>query len=991
MTALAQLGTYQTGTDRAFISLFDASYQYIVAEATPLTPLTPSLPGDKCPVPLIHCGTAIPRDHGICEDALRFAANPGPEETVGPAGLPVSVTADWAYDGRFASRPFFRLDDSYQFYAIVPIRSRTGIDIGTYCVFNHTQPAGWNERCAQSLRDVSEAIMEHLVTQRSKHAYQRNERINHGLGSLIERKATLSSTRSRTNTAMYLNDSISEVMVDVKQRLDHRVDQAKGDELSAENPSEDMEIDSLPGPVADSADQSSEVARGHDSGRGLSNMSSSKGSHVDNAADAGRADPNGNNTARIFSEAADIIRESFEVTGCIFFDVTLGSYRAMAESLGDPDTSSEAGLVFQTGPSEDSAVTPTTEYSDTPSDVLGSSLSTASSGDENQVLGTEPVITKRLLASLLRRYPNGMIFNFDAHGELQSTDLFEAAELSANLPDASQARESIDGSDRTAGIQEKHTLNQSARLREATLVGKAFPAARSVAFVPIWNSKRERWFAGGFMYTVAPTRIFTVETELSILKAFGKIIASDVHHLEAQQVDMVKTDVLGSVSHELRSPLHGIILNTEMLMDTDLSVFQNSAAHTIETCCRTLLDTIDHLLDYSRVTGYGGKQLRNSDNYLPKTAERTKETRLDNKALHTHVRLDGLVEEVMNSMFAGFNFQYMSVRKLSRADRPLWADAGAHNRLDGAHAMEQLDIAFPGGKDAHRPPPGEVMVYVSIDPACDWMFYTQAGAIRRILMNLFGNSLKYTDRGYIYVTLRQEGISAQHSKALHTVELVVKDTGKGIGEDFLTHKLFKPFSQEDELASGTGLGLSIVKTTVSQLGGRIHVESKVGVGTTITVKLPLVQSSEMPDTIDVSSDDKAFADDIQEVAGMRIQIVGFDSPDEGSNPGGLGVVEDICRRWLRLDVLAKEQAGHIVPDVVLWLEDTLQSSTVEQPAKAPNIVICKDPFVAYQRFLIHESTGHGGVFEYITQPYVSLCNLLHASAKSPQGRASQVG
>ena len=109
-----------------------------------------------------------------------------------------------------------------------------------------------------------------------------------------------------------------------------------------------------------------------------------------------------------------------------------------------------------------------------------------------------------------------------------------------------------------------------------------------------------------------------------------------------------------------------------------------------------------------------------------------------------------------------------------------------------------------------------------------------------------------------------------------------------------------------------------------------------------------------------------IADDIQAVAGMRIQIVGFESLGEA----GWGVVEDICRRWLRLDVLTEEQSGHVVPDVVLWLDDTLQSSTVsaEQASNAPNIVICKDPFVAYQRFRMHESTGQEGVFEYITQP-----------------------
>jgi anti-sigma regulatory factor (Ser/Thr protein kinase) len=254
-------------------------------------------------------------------------------------------------------------------------------------------------------------------------------------------------------------------------------------------------------------------------------------------------------------------------------------------------------------------------------------------------------------------------------------------------------------------------------------------------------------------------------------------------------------------------------------------------------------------------------------------------------------------------------------------------------------------------------------VYVSIDPACDWMFYAQAGAIRRILMNLFGNSLKYTDRGYICVTLRQEATSAKRSKVLRTVELVVKDTGKGIGEDFLTHKLFKPFSQEDGLSSGTGLGLSIVKTTVSQLRGCIRVESKVAVGTTITVKLPLVQSSEMPGIIDVSSDEKAFADDIQEVAGMRIQIVDFESLDEGSLRGGWAL-----ERISAVAGCVSTFSPGNSPDT--W--SLMLCSGWTTPCRArpcPNIVICKDPFVAYPRFRMHESTGHGAVFEYITQPY----------------------
>jgi hypothetical protein len=60
---------------------------------------------------------------------------------------------------------------------------------------------------------------------------------NQGLGSLIERKATFSSPRSRANTAAYPDDPKSEVVVDVKQHLNHQEDQAEGNELPVENPS----------------------------------------------------------------------------------------------------------------------------------------------------------------------------------------------------------------------------------------------------------------------------------------------------------------------------------------------------------------------------------------------------------------------------------------------------------------------------------------------------------------------------------------------------------------------------------------------------------------------------------------------------------------------------------------------------------------------------------------------------------------------------------
>jgi signal transduction histidine kinase len=111
-------------------------------------------------------------------------------------------------------------------------------------------------------------------------------------------------------------------------------------------------------------------------------------------------------------------------------------------------------------------------------------------------------------------------------------------------------------------------------------------------------------------------------------------------------------------------------------------------------------------------------------------------------------------------------------------------------------------------------------------------------------MNLYGNSLKYTKRGFITVSLRviDEKKPLPSSIDPHTksekpsnVRLTVTDTGQGISPVFLRTKVFTAFSQENSKAAGSGLGLSIVKSLVNQLGGDIDIKSILNVGTIVTV------------------------------------------------------------------------------------------------------------------------------------------------------------
>lgn len=442
---------------------------------------------------------------------------------------------------------------------------------------------------------------------------------------------------------------------------------------------------------------------------------------------------------------------------------------------------------------------------------------------------------------------------------------------------------------------------------------------------------------------------------------------AEILNLETLQAQKAKSDALGSLSHELRSPLHGVMLSTELLNDTDLTVFQGNATHTIETCCRTLLDTIDHLLDYSKVNNFAAERKHKAGSRSPKLRKQTRTDQFGKKKLYSDARLDGLVEEVVESVFAGFNFQHMSVRQLSKQGKPKHTDITAHNQLDSAQAMEQLGPSLDGAGEQglHF---GDVSVCISIDPSCNWMFHMQSGAIRRIVMNLLGNSLKYTARGSIRILLSQEASTAKRPEMDRIVKLIVQDTGKGMGEDYLRHKLFKPFSQEDELSPGTGLGLSLVKQITSQLRGQIFVESRVGVGTTIAVTLPLEQSPSPCGVLrNMPEDAREFEEQVRKLKGLRVRLSGFEQQgcrDERA------IVEDICSRWLHLDLVLDQQAQQTAPDIVLWSEDALPESfgRIAQLAKTPNVVVCQDALVAYKRFSMYEDAGQGGIFDFISQP-----------------------
>jgi signal transduction histidine kinase len=105
-----------------------------------------------------------------------------------------------------------------------------------------------------------------------------------------------------------------------------------------------------------------------------------------------------------------------------------------------------------------------------------------------------------------------------------------------------------------------------------------------------------------------------------------------------------------------------------------------------------------------------------------------------------------------------------------------------------------------------------------------------AGQLNQVWMNLLVNAAQAVGGdGDIEVSTRVAGSS---------VAVAISDTGSGIPESQLS-KIFDPFFTTKPVGEGTGLGLSISYGIIEQHGGTIEVKSRVGVGTTFTVSIPI--------------------------------------------------------------------------------------------------------------------------------------------------------
>ena len=133
-----------------------------------------------------------------------------------------------------------------------------------------------------------------------------------------------------------------------------------------------------------------------------------------------------------------------------------------------------------------------------------------------------------------------------------------------------------------------------------------------------------------------------------------------------------------------------------------------------------------------------------------------------------------------------------------------------------------------------------VIVNVDYSPEVPKAVLGDARRVLQVLVNVLGNAIKFTERGSVRVS-----VTAPPDLAVpHIVRFAVTDTGIGIPAARL-HEIYAAFVRvaPDGAPGGFGLGLDISKKLVERMGGRISVESVVGVGSTFTVDIPLEPSA----------------------------------------------------------------------------------------------------------------------------------------------------
>lgn len=254
---------------------------------------------------------------------------------------------------------------------------------------------------------------------------------------------------------------------------------------------------------------------------------------------------------------------------------------------------------------------------------------------------------------------------------------------------------------------------------------------------------------------------------------------------------------------------------TELLRDQVSVPSTVELVDMIDTCGSTLLDTFNNLLDHARINHSFVPTDRKSDEDF---SEGLQAGISSNE--HDAIDLGILVEEVVAIVTLGHSAMTTMQKGLVRKSSTSSADGNLHGHEESFQGLSTL-------------------VTVNIQAGIDWSLELESGSWKRIVMNLCGNALKYTESGSIDVSLSMVCSVPDAGESPKRIRLRVRDSGIGISATYLRYHLFTSFAQENSMMPGTGLGLALCQQLVEAMEGTIDVTSEKGLGTMVDILVPV--------------------------------------------------------------------------------------------------------------------------------------------------------
>ncbi|KAB8264937.1 hypothetical protein BDV32DRAFT_144972 [Aspergillus pseudonomiae] len=829
LTALSQLAVLRFGCNRAFISIIDDGNQHLIAEATGSISLR-----DKdrhAPDDAIYLGVrTIDLAWGVCPHTISLFTGQDMSKAVETPNMIANssrfVVKDFTQEDFFKDRPYVVGWPYFRFYAEVPLFSPSGVVLGSFCVVDNKPREHFAEEEVDALKEIADAVALHLDKVRISIDHHRTEKLIKGLTNFVKDHgefdpAEVPLPTSRQSTLNTLNSPRDRSSLSLPTTGAGGSGNIEGPIMSGSTASE-VELSSLFSGVT--SEQTKTSSFFYNSSQSAAPTPAEETLSPREAAPERQEPPtvsvkhgvrNADQIARVFTRASVSLQDSLDLDGVLFLDasrcnsgVVLSADEARSweplpttanpEFLADPFPS----------PLDLPGVGSLSKIAEKPCEVLGWSQNTPSTTGSDTV-----AVTERLLSQLIATFPQGQFFN-----------LHEWADE--------------DGCESDGGIRQDDGANPEHLRDLVRQLRHHIPDAYSVLWSPLWCWRQSRWVAGTLAWSRGSDRALGVY-DLPYLRVLGDSIISELARIDWSTTQQSKSDFISSVSHELRSPLHGILASAEVLEGTPLQPTQLHWMNMLKTCGWALFDTLNHLLDFAKI-----------NNLTTEDAAREGRIRASDGSLATTFDLANLIEEVTRVQYVG--------QRVPKATVP-FVDPLATPKNNGSS--------------------GETTVVVRIEERHAWKVRSLAGAWKRIVMNLLGNSLKFTSSGFVEVSLSK--VMKQSDPDSVYAHLCVTDTGRGIDPMFLRNKLFSPFAQENALSEGLGLGFSIVRQLVDTMDGHVNVRSEVGVGTQVDIYIPVQRfASDYSSSTSMSS------------APVKACLVGFEGyPDIKETPTGILAVE----------------------------------------------------------------------------------------------------